>query len=311
VAWQFDAPAGVYKNHTLSTKVRRQALAKTVFFKYLNPEPGFGRKKGESITITRILRLPLANRVAETDRLPSGRPPMETKSVKISEWGYKVPLTGWENDLSSFDLSGEIEGTLRDQIELTMDIMAADVFKLTPIKYTPMSTGFNLTTNGTPTGTSDRNISVSDLRQIHDYLSGDLKAPAFANGKYVGILSTQAARGLKNDPEYKDWIAPTSSQPLMDGVLKDIEGFTLIETNNFGYERNALAKFVGTSVTTGEAVFFGADSAGLLEIQSPEIRMGPKEDLGRFWEIGWVGKLEAFHTWEKASLARAVHVTSN
>lgn len=311
MAWQFDAPSGVYKNHTLSEKVRRQALANTVFFKYLTPEPGFSRKKGESITLTRILRLPLANRVGETDRLPGGRPPIETKTVKISEWGYKVPMTAWESDLTHFDLPGNIEQTLRDQIELTMDVMAADMFKLTPIKYVPLSTGFNIDTDGTPTGTSDRNLSVADLRAIHDYLSGDLKAPTFSNKKYVGILSTQAARGLKNDPEYKDWLAPTTSQPLMDGVMKDIEGFTLIETNNFGYERDALSKFAGSSVTTGEAVFFGADSAGLLEIQSPEIRMGVREDLGRFYDVGWVGKLEGFLTWERASLARVVHVTSN
>jgi N4-gp56 family major capsid protein len=305
------APAGVYRNHTLSDKLRHQALANTVFFKYLNPEPGYGRKKGESVTITRILRLPLANRVGETDRLPGGRPAIETKTVKISEWGYKVPMTTWETDMTYFDLPNEIEGALRDQIELTMDVMAADVFKLSPIKYVPLSTGFNLDTDGSATGVSDRNVSVSDLRAIHDYLSGDLKVPKFANGKYVGILSTQAARGLKNDPEYKDWLAPTTSQPLMDGVLKDVEGFTLIESNNFGYERDALAKFAGTSTTTGEAVFFGADSAGLLEIQSPEIRMGVKEDLGRFYEVGWVGKLEGFHTWEKPSLARVLHVTSN
>lgn len=311
MAWQYDAPNGVYKNHTISDKIRKQALAKAVFFKFLTPEPGFGRKKGESVTITRILRLPLANRVGETDRLPGGRPAIETKTVKISEWGYKVPMTTWETDLTFFDLPNQIESVLRDQIELTMDVMAADVFKLTPIKYVPTSAGFNIDTDGTPTGTSDRNISVSDLRAIHDYLSGDLKAPTFANGKYVGILSTQAARGLKNDPEYKDWLAPNTSQPLIDGVLKDIEGFTLIESNNFGYERNALAKFAGSSTTTGEAVFFGADAAGLLEIQSPEIRMGVKEDLGRFYEVGWVGKLESFLTWEKASIARVVHVTSN
>lgn len=310
MAWQYDAPSGVYKNHALSDKVRRQALAKAVFFKYLTPEPGYGRKKGESITLTRILRLPLANRVNETDRLPGGRPAIETKTVKISEWGYKVPLTSWENDLTHFDLPNEIEGALRDQIELTMDVMAADMFKLTPIKYVPTSTGFNLDTDGSATGVSDRNWGVSDLRSIHDYLAGDLKCPTFSNGKYMAIMSTQAARGLKNDPEYKDWLAPNTSQPLLDGQLKDIEGFTIIESNNFGYERDALAKFAGTSTTTGEAIFFGADACGLLEIQSPEIRMGIKEDLGRFYEVGWVGKLEGFHTWEKASLARVVHGTS-
>lgn len=311
MAWQYDAPSGVYKNFTLSSKIRHQALANTVFFKYLNPEPGYGRKKGESVTITRILRLPLANRVSETDRLPGGRPPVETKQVKISEWGYKVPMTTWENDLTYYDLPNEIEGTLRDQIELTMDVMAAQCFKLTPIKYVSQSTGFTLTTNGTAGAVSDRNLSVSDLRAMHDYLHGDLKCPKFANGNYVGILSVQAARGLKNDPEYKDWLVFHTDKPIIDGqLMATIEGFTLIESNNFGYEQDALSKFAGTSTTTGEAVFFGADSAGLLEIQSPEIRMGVKEDLGRFYEVGWVGKLEGFLTWEKASLARVIHLTS-
>lgn len=310
MAWQYDAPTGVYRNHALSDKIRRQALAKTMFFKYLTPEPGFSRKKGESVTITRIMRLPLAGRVGETDRLPGGRPAIETKTVKISEWGYKVPMTGWENDLTYYDLPAQIENTLRDQIDLTMDVMAASMFKLTPIKYVPTSTGFNLDTDGSATGVSDRNWSVSDLRSIHDYMMGDLKIPTFSNGKYVAIMSTQAARGIKNDPEYKDWLAPTTSSPLLDGMLKDIEGFSIFETNNFGYEQDALSKFAGTSTTTGEAVFFGPDSVGLLEIQSPEIRMGVKEDLGRFYDVGWVGKLEGFLTWEKASLARVVHGTS-
>lgn len=310
MAWQYDAPTGVYRNHALSDKIRRQALAKTMFFKYLTPEPGFSRKKGESVTITRIMRLPLAGRVGETDRLPGGRPAIETKTVKISEWGYKVPMTGWENDLTYYDLPAQIENTLRDQIDLTMDVMAASMFKLTPIKYVPTSTGFNLDTDGSATGVSDRNWSVSDLRSIHDYMMGDLKIPTFSNGKYVAIMSTQAARGIKNDPEYKDWLAPTTSSPLLDGMLKDIEGFSIFETNNFGYEQDALSKFAGTSTTTGEAIFFGPDAVGLLEIQSPEIRMGVKEDLGRFYDVGWVGKLEGFLTWEKASLARVVHGTS-
>lgn len=311
MAWVYDAPSGVYKNNALSNKIRREALAKTVFFKYLNPESAFGKKKGESVTITRVMRLPLANRVNETDRLPAGRPPIQTKTVKVSEWGFKIPMTQFETDLTYFDLTAEMKHTLRDQMDLTMDIMAADAFKLTPIKYVPTASGFNLTTNGTPSGISDRNSNVSDLREIYDYMSGTLKIPPFANGKYVGILSTRAARGIKNDPEYKDWIAPTSSEPLMSGHLKDIEGFTLMETNNYGYERNALANLAGTSTVLGESVFFGADAAGLLEIETPEIRMGAKEDLGRFYDIGWVGTVESFLTWEQPAQARVVHVTSN
>ena len=307
MSWTFDAPSGTYKNHSLSTKIRRQAVADTQFMRFLTPEPGFGKKKGESVTITRILKLPLATRVSETDRLPAGRPPIETKQVSVSEWGFKIPVTEFEKNLTHYDIMNPFQATLREQMELTLDSMAAEAFKSTPIKYVPEASGFTLSTNGTAGATSDRNLQVSDLREIHDYLSSDLKAPKYKNGMYVGILSTKAARGLKNDPEYKEWSAPTTREPLITGQLpKVVENFMLIESNH----EDALDELVGSSTTTGEAVFFGADAAGLLQVEAPEIRMGLPEDLGRFQEIGWVGTLESFLVWETASLARAVHVTS-
>lgn len=274
--------------------------------KFFRNEPGYGKGKGESVTITRFLQLPVASRVSEIDRLPSGRPAIETKQVNVSQWGYKVPVTQFERDLTYFDIMNPIQAALRDQISLTMDIMCSDAMKLTPIKYVPTSTGGTLTTNGTPSGVSDRNLGVQDLRTIYDELSDTLKCPPFKNGKYVGVLSTKAARGIKNDPEYKDWQAPTTPNPFLTGVLKDCEGFTLLETNHHA----ALAALAGTSTTTGEAIFFGADAGGLVSIMDPEIRAGIPEELGTFREVGWVGTLEAFLVWEKASLARAVHVSS-
>jgi N4-gp56 family major capsid protein len=306
MSWTFDAPSGTYKNHALSSKIRKQAIADTTFMKFLTPEPGFGKKKGESVTITRILKLGLANKVTETDRLPAGRPAIQTKQVGVSEWGFKIPVTQFEKNLTHYDIMNPFQAALRDQIELTMDKMSADALKLTPIKYVPEASGFTLTTNGTAGATSDRNLGIQDLREIHDYLHDDLKCPKYRNGRYVGILSTKAARGIKNDPEYKDWLAPSTSEPFISGRMKDVEGFTLIETNH----SDALAQLVGASTTTGEAMFFGADAAGMLQVEAPEIRMGIPEDLGRFQEVGWVGTLESFLVWEAASLARAVHVTS-
>lgn len=306
MSWTFDAPTGTYKNHALSSKIRKQALANSQFMKFVRTEPGYGKRKGESVTITRILALPLAARVSELDRLPSGRPAIQTKQVTVSQWGYKVPVTELERDLTHFDIMNPIQQSLRDQIRLTMDKMVADAMKLTPLKYVPMATGFNLDTDGTPTGTSDRNFGVADLRRIWDEMHGNLKVPMYGNGKYVGILSTRAARGLKNDPEYKDWIAPTDSSPMLTGKLKDIEGFSLFETNHF----DALDDTAGASTTTGEAVFFGADAAGLITIRDPELRAGIPEELGTFQEVGWVGTLEAFLTWEQASMGRVIHVTS-
>lgn len=306
MSWTFDAPSGTYRNHALSTQIRREATADAQFMRFARAEPGYGKQKGDSVTITRIMQLPLATRVSETDRLPSGRPAIETKTVSVSQWGFKIPVTEYEKHLTHFNIMDPFQAALRDQIRLTMDDMVADAFKLTPLKFVPTSTGFNLDTDGTPTGTSDRNLQVSDLRAIHDEMR-ELKVPYFRNGRYVGILSTRAARGIKNDPEYKDWLAPTTSEPLISGKLKSIEGFDLFETNHV----NALKDLVGTSTTTGEAVFFGADAVGLVRIMDPEIRMGIPEDLGRFAEVGWVGTLDAFLVWEDPDMARVIHVTSN
>lgn len=306
MSWTFDAPSMTYRNHALSSNIRRQAIADAKFMQFVRAEPGYGKKQGESVTITRILRLPLATRVTETDRLPSGRPAIETKQVSISQWGFKIPVTELERDLTHFDLMNPFQASLRDQMMLTMDQMAAQAFTITPYKYVPTVAGGTFSTNGTPAALATSNLRVQDLRRIYDELHGTLKAPTYKGGRYVGILSTQAARGIKNDPDYKDWQAPTTSAPLNDGKLRNIEGFDLYETNNF----EAIANFAGTSTVGGSAVFFGADSVGLVQIRAPEIRAGMPEELGTFQEVGWVGTLEAFLVWESAALSRAIHVSS-
>jgi N4-gp56 family major capsid protein len=306
MAWTFDAPTGTYKNHALSTEIRRQAISDTQFMKFLRAEPGYGKQKGESVTITRILKLPLATRVGEADRLPSGRPAIQTKQVAVSQWGFKIPITEFEKNLTYFDIMNPFQAMLRDQISLTMDKMGADAMKLTQIKYQPTTSGGTFSTNGVAAGVATRNGGVQDLRRIHDYLYATLKCPKFKNGKYVGIVSNRFARGLKNDPEYKDWQVFHTEQPFISGMLRSVEGFDLYETNHF----DAMLDLVGTSTVTGEAVFFGADAAGLVRIADPEIRAGIPEELGTFREVGWVGTIEAFLTWEQATLSRVVHVTS-
>lgn len=310
MAWTFHAPDGAFKNHSLSSDIRREALANSVTMQFLRMERGFGRKKGEAHTITRILRLPRADRVGETDRLPSGRPQVQTKSVSVSLWGFKIPMTELEEDLNHFNMNSEWQRSLRDQIRLTMDFMAAEAFKKTPYKFIPTTTGGVFDTDGTPSTLADRNCNVAMLRRIYDELSGpSLKVPKFRNDKYAGIISTRCARGIKNDPEYKDWLAPSTQQPLLTGQLPavGIEGFDLFETNN----DEAWADLVGSSTTTGEAVFFGDDAAGLLQIRAPEIRAGLPEELGTLQTVGWVGTLEAFLTWEEAARARVIHVSSS
>lgn len=305
MSWVWDAPTGVYKNHTLSSQIRREAIADMLFMRWIRPESGYGKGKGESVTITRILQLPIAARVSETDRLPSGRPLIQTKAITTAEWGFKTEITEFEKNLTHFDIQNQFQMMLRDQLARTMDKLVADTLKLTVVKYIPTSpaTG-TFDTDGTASTTATSNLAVGHLREIRDDFR-QRKVPTYKGGNYIGVLSTKAARGIKNDPEFREWLAPTTSQPFRDGKLIDIEGFSLYECNHLDALSDTLASGV-----LGEALFFGNDQAALAEVVSPELRAGLTEDLGRFREFGWVGELDAGLVWETATLSRVTHVTS-
>lgn len=306
MAWSWDPPSGVFKNHALSSEIRSEAMYDVQTMKFLRPEPGYGKKKGDTLTITRIMQLPPASRVNELDLLPTGRPGINTKSVTVSEWGFTTETTEFEQNLAFFDINNQFQQRLRDQMSLTMEVMSKQALALTPYKYTPEIGGGVFSTNGTAAGVATANLAISDLRQIRDQLRKN-KARYYRNGQYVGILSTRAARGIKNDPEFKDWISVMGSgEPMIMGHFRDVEGFMLIETNNV----YAYADLVGTSTVCGEALFFGADPGFLAIVDNPEVRAGIPQNLGRYREVGWVGTLEASLTWDIASIANVIQVTS-
>lgn len=305
MSWTFDAPSGTYKNHALSNSIREAAVADSQLMAFLSPEPGYGKGKGDTVTITRFHNLPLASTVSELDKLPEGKPVVDTKAVTVSEWGYKVPMTNFEKTLSHYDITNKTHRALKNQMRLTMDKMAATAFKDTQYKIRSTSaTAYSTATNGTFDGTAQNNLAIAHLRDIHDLMSGTLKIPRWSNGKYVGIMSTKCARGIKNDSTYETWLSPTTSEPHITGRMKDIEGFMLLETNHF----DALAELAGASTATGDAIFFGEDAGFLAVVEEPELRREIATDLGRHYYEGWVGILEAGNTWgDDANNNRVVH----
>jgi hypothetical protein len=309
MGWEFDAPSGTYRDHFLSADIRRQAMANTHFARFLRPERGFGKGKGAFVNITRWEQLPPAARVSELDRLPVGNPAITVKKQAVSEWGWSVERTQFEKDVTHYQLEAQDRKMLTDQMKITMDAMAAEALKSTPL--VAVATGastLTISTGGAAGSQANANLSVDHLRILHDELSGDLKAPPFQNEMYIGILSTQVARGIKNDTTYQAWQAPTTAEPFHKGRwLKPIEGFMLFETNNFAALENAL----GTTNQTGQAIFFGADAGFLAVVRNPEIRIGKPEDLGRFHKMGWVGTLDAGLVWDQADKARVIKWSSN
>ena len=305
--WIADSPGGVYRDHALSADIRQDAYADTVVTPFLRTEPNYGARKGQSITITRMGRLAHGDRVTDQDTLPVVRPAVTTHAVTVSEWGNKIELTEFETDLTHFELEAALKENLREQMGITSDFMCATALKQTLVKFTPKVASQTFTTNGAPVaGAADRNLNVSDIEVIRDYARQTLLMPPYRNGRYACIVSTRAARGVKRDPTYQQRMDYREQMAFVKSYVFSFEDTDFFETNN----ADALADLAGTSAVLGEALFCGADPGFQAVVRDPELRVSPPIDLGRKWEIGWVGTMEAGLSYVLAANTRVIHITS-
>lgn len=310
-SWQYDAPSGVYKNHEMSSKLRMAAIAETKFMQFVTPEGGYGKKKGESITITRVsnISVPSNGRLAENNRIPEDELSLSTVAITVSEWGRSVPYTSLSEDLGKFNVNNMVQKKLRDQMALVLDSAAADAFKDAKVKAIPTGVAaLTMDTDGTASTSATVNLNVYHVEQIRDYMFSTLNIPAYENGDYMCLISTKAKRGLVSDPNWEVWHKYTDPSAKYNSEIGRLEGIRFIEVNNTA----ALSGSLGSGSVLGEAVFFGDDAVAMAVAQDPELRAGIPQDYGRVQGVAWYGILEFGIIWDTANVgeARIVHVTS-
>lgn len=309
--WTYDAPSGVYKSHEMSSQLRYAAIAETKFMQFTKPEPGYGKNKGESITITRIsnLAVPSDGRLSELEKIPEDNMTLSTVAITVSEWGRSVPYTSLSNDLSKFNIENMVQRVLVDQMKLIMDAAAADAFKTAQVKAVPTGiAALTITTNGTPGGQAVSNLNVNHVEQIRDYMFSTLNVPAFEGDDYIALVSTKAKRGIMQDPAFEDWHKYTDPEAKYNSEIGRLENCRFIEINN----TSALSGSLGLNGVLGEAIFFGQDAVAMAVALDPELRAGIPQDYGRSAGIAWYGILEFGLVWTTGNPgeARVVHVTS-
>lgn len=308
--WQFDAPSGTYKSHAMSKKIYEAAVADTKFADHIKPIDGFGKKKGETVTLTRIAEIsePTSAILIEGERIPEDSHTISTTSITVSEIGRSVPFTSLAEDLSFLDLENSVQAGLKRQMALTLDTIFATAFKTAKIKYAPTGVASNnIATNGTFGTSATANMNVWHVEEIADYLYDTLLAPPAEGDDYIGIFRRLALRGIRRDPDWEEWHKYTDPASKFNGETGRIERVRFIETNH----GNALGK-VGTSSVLGEGVVFGADNVALAEVLTPELRAAIPQDFGRAQAVAWYGILQAGIIWDtgNAGQARIVHVGS-
>lgn len=310
-SWTFDAPSGVYKNHQMSSKLRMAAIAECKFMQFVKPEAGYGKKKGESITITRVsnITIPTDARLSENSRIPEDEVVLSTISITVTEWGRSIPYTSLAQDLGSFDVENVIQKKLRDQMALVLDKAAANAFKSAKVKATPSSSSaLTIATNGVAGGTAAANLSVAHVEAIRDYMYSTLNIPAYEGDDYICLISTKAKRGILNDTNFEKWHQYISNENKLKSEIGRLENIRFVEINNVGTLNNAM----GSGGVLGEAVFFGDDAVAMAVAEDPELRAELPKDFGRVKSVAWYGILEFGMIWDTANAgeARIVHLTS-
>lgn len=312
-SWTYDQPSGTYKNHELSDRIRYAAIAQTKFMQFVHPEEGYGKKKGESITITRVSNInePTSGKLAENQRIPEDDMVISTVAITVAEWGRSIPYTSLNEDLSKFDVSNMVQKKLRDQLSLIMDKAAAGAYKSTSAKVKAIPDGVAsivFDTDGTASTTALANLNVYHVEQIRDYLFSTLHCPPYEGDDYIGLVSTKGKRGLMSDPSWESWHKYTDPSAKYNSEIGKIENVRFIEVNN----ANALSGSLGSGSVLGEAVIFGEDAVSMAVAEDPHLRMAIPGDYGRQKGVAWYGILEFGVVWDTANAgeARIVHVTS-
>lgn len=312
-AWSLDAPAGAFKNHALSEKIREAAVADSKFMPIVDVEPGYGRRAGESITITRVKNIaePTSAKFGERDRVPIDTFALSTVSITVSYFGRGIEYTEQAELLSHFDLTDRIQRKLKQQMQLSLDTAAAAAFKTAKIKFIPTSlTGGTFDTDGTASTTASENLSVAHVKVIRDYMADTIHTPGWKGGEeYMCMASTKALRGIKNDPEFMAWrqyIQPGDA--FLKGEVGKIENVRFVEVNH----TNALANNLGSGGVLGEALFCGDDAVAMAVVSDPELRAAIPGNFGLQHAVAWIGLLEFGLVWDTANdgEARVIHVTS-
>lgn len=312
-SWTYDAPTGVYKNHELSGKVRKAAIAQCKAMQFVDPIDGYGKKKGESITITRVsnIAVPTSDALLEEERIPEDSISISTQALSVAEHGRALPYTLYAETLSHFNLPEVIEGKLRDQMALSLDALAMAAFKSGMVKAIPTGVAaLTMDTDGTPSSAGVANVNYYHMEQMRDYAHSTLNMAPYSDGDYMMLLATKGCRGIKTDPKFDDWNKYTNREAKMTGEIGKIEGIRIVEVNNTA----SLSGSKGTGSVLGEGVLFGADAVSMGTVVDPEIRMKVAGDYGRSLGIAWYGVYGFEQIWDDSATAgeaRVIHLTSS
>ncbi len=312
--WTFDAASGVYKNHQLAKGIMKAAALNFVFVPFTKKVDGFGKGQGESVTLPywKPLDVPSSPVLSEMNRIPVDKLEMGTRQITVEEWGRGVQYNNLLKELGALNPKEGAQAQLREQMEACMDNGAANAFKEAKVRFTPTDlTSGTIDTDGQFSSTAQNNITKAHMGVMRDYMANDLHVPPFSGRDYIGIFTTKALRGLKDDRVLESWFQYLrKGEVIYYSEVGRVESVRLVENTN----ENALSNSVGSGDCTGEGVVFGDQAVARVEAHTPELRADPnyQGDFGRVKAVAWYGIIKFAIYWDSANdrEARVIYIGS-
>lgn len=316
--WTLDVPSGTLKSHAISDKLYEEAVANTKLFQYADEVPGFGKGKGETVSLTRIAAVaePTSDVLTEGQKISEDTYAVTQNSITVQERGRAIPLTSIVKDLSNYDLGASVKKELRRQMMLSLDTNTAAAFRLTFAKYVPTGAASSTkeTSSATVSATASSNIGVYHIKEIYDLLYDTYKTPPYSDEDYMGVFRHKSVAGLRDDPDWIEWQKYTSPSGLEKNEVGKISNVRIVDTNhgNTDVSNPQGLLLCGTSDVLGEGFVFGDDAVAVANVLQPELRMKAPQDYGRDQGVAWYGiyALGAVYTAATAGQCRIMHVGS-
>lgn len=279
-AWS-DTGSGYLANPTLSDEFRTALQPINRFRQFTDVEAAIGKNRGETFQWNVYGDTEdEGGIIQENNKMPETRFAIGQGSVTIQEWGISVPYTGKLEALSEHDIRKIVFQTLKNNANRALDRGAHAQFNNTLLRYVATSsTGYNLDTDGTPTGSNDNDLSTIHVKTIADLMQ-ERNIPVFDGEHYICIARPTTLRGVKDDLEAYHMYTSEGWNRVMNGENGRYEGIRFVSQTNIQSEGWNSAK-------SDAAYFFGADTVTEAVAVPEELRAKIGEDYGRSKGIAW------------------------
>ena len=308
--WQISADGGYLANPRISERLRFVTQPLMKFRQFVRPEPGFGKKKGDTLLFDRVSNVATAGGpISELENMPETNVTFTQGSLVVKEYGNSIPWSGKLEDLSEFDVENIWLRALRDDAAKTLDKQVAGQFVATNLTYVPTGTDSAPTDSFDSGGVAHaaaRNISTFDVKEIVDNMKSPYLVPFYDGENYMAIVSVKAGRRIKDDPDFEDAVKYGDPERLFTGEIGRYYGVRFVEETNY------LSSTLGTQTFNGSAVFFGADPVIEGIVVPLEMRMKIPTDYGRDKGLAWyfLGGWQITWSTSNNGEVKVVYVTS-